>query len=239
MLIVFAQVYLRYRGASVCSPWMRPRPPGHISAGAERARARATATSSTRVYLRGCGASRGREPALADRGGVSPRVRSEPSSTPIATGRRRCISAGAERARLSEGHEAFEEVYLRGCGASTQAGLVDYLAMGVSPRVRSERQGGSRGAGRSGCISAGAERAGGPSQGVPAPMVYLRGCGASPFRMIWTIIDRAGLAAHLLHLCVGTVWSVTPLTMLNTHNRRGSFSRCGVSSSMRTLRPRC
>jgi len=140
---------------------------------------RATSTSATRVYPRGCGATPDRAIQAARNGGLSPRMRGYLRAIVHGHLHPRSIPADAGLPRGARPRAASERVYPRGCGATLNEALDNLKIEGLSPRMRGYRckQPGRRAKRRS--IPADA--------GLPTPdrwpawttWVYPRGCGAT------------------------------------------------------------
>ena len=135
-----------------------PCPHGISSACAERSFVCVSSYTALWDHLRVCGAIRRFRHGAADRGGSSPRVRSDPVASTRLPRPRRIISACAERSKLRDSGLDMWEDHLRVCGAIQY--LFDDLDQlrGSSPRVRSDPHQPGRGRAGAGIISACAER---------------------------------------------------------------------------------
>ena len=171
--------------------------------------------------------------------GLSPRVRSGPSTRYTILPYRGIISACAERTAGSRSYCAAKGDYLRVCGADKMAKIIPVSNEGLSPRVRSGRRH------RMGClgvrriISACAERTSGAGSIGAYGWDYLRVCGADdPFDAVMLLQGglsprvRSGLVVLLGKLRVGGIISAcaerTHLRMKSDCAARDYLRVCGA-----------
>ncbi len=130
-----------------------------------------------RVYLRVCGVTRLAGVCCYSSSGLSPRVRSYPSSAVPATVSAGSISACAELPDTRRSRRKAPRVYLRVCGVTPPPPRPFPPARGLSPRVRSYRHKQPRRQVHRGSISACAELSKSGCLRSGRPWVYLRVCG--------------------------------------------------------------
>ena len=163
------------RAASACTI----RPEGSIPAGAGEPRRAIRAPALGWVYPRGCGGT-GRFAATATTfTGLSPRVRGNHLVVLLAERRHRSIPAGAGEPGASSISPRRSRVYPRGCGGTVCTTWAWAAALGLSPRVRGNRQTWGRKDAAYGSIPAGAGEPPTRPRGVPGSGVYPRGCGGT------------------------------------------------------------
>ena len=179
----FSGLSPRVRGNPAAAPGRRARV-GSIPAGAGQPPCTSRPWRCSRVYPRGCGATRRDRPARSERRGLSPRVRGNRQIDFDVTRGNRSIPAGAGQPCPASARNPRRRVYPRGCGATAAiASRISALA-GLSPRVRGnpQRLRGDRGA--DGSIPAGAGQPRTRSWSGSWRWVYPRGCGATPCRTV-------------------------------------------------------
>ena len=137
------------------------------------------AASTKPVYPRVCGGTVRRRQAWTSMSGLSPRVRGNPHGSSPSSGRRGSIPACAGEPPALIGGGGDSQVYPRVCGGTYRGCPMRRLGIGLSPRVRGNRQGVNGGVQDGGSIPA---CAGEPPEGdvaVPAAGVYPRVCGGT------------------------------------------------------------
>ena len=115
--------------------------PRSIPASAGEPPTRSPISPTERVYPRECGGTVGGERGAVDVGGLSPRVRGNPSTARASTGRARSIPASAGEPTLGKRRAILLRVYPRECGGTGDLALESQELAGLSPRVRGNRSG--------------------------------------------------------------------------------------------------
>ncbi len=153
---------------------------GSIPARAGQPHPRPSRRTWTAVYPRACGATVRLGGAVAERGGLSPRVRGNRATVTVTSRSKRSIPARAGQPGPGRFHRHKHTVYPRACGATEQLDDVNEQWQGLSPRVRGNRRLPGRRHPLHGSIPA---RAGQPNpapEPMPTSTVYPRACGATP-----------------------------------------------------------
>ncbi len=153
--------------------------PGSIPAGAGEPWLCQTWRTWTRVYPRGCGGTPDGAVPVAVCQGLSPRVRGNPVHVYLLSPRSGSIPAGAGEPPDGAGAGCSRGVYPRGCGGTVISPADPLKEMGLSPRVRGNRDGGGDQKRRDGSIPAGAGEPSLPAALLGRRRVYPRGCGGT------------------------------------------------------------
>ncbi len=136
----------------------------------------------TQVYPRVCGGTDGTVQGLQPLDGLSPRVRGNPTKSPVIVTSPRSIPACAGEPQIVVPHLVAVQVYPRVCGGTPRSLKASQTASGLSPRVRGNP---SRQASTSRSWRSIPACAGEPTRAVtPSGMrtVYPRVCGGTPGR---------------------------------------------------------
>ena len=152
---------------------------GSIPAGAGEPPRYRSGSAYARVYPRGCGGTHAGRWIGADTPGLSPRVRGNPRPRRGWRPSRRSIPAGAGEPRRRLLPPSLPRVYPRGCGGTLCTITPALSHMGLSPRVRGNRERRGLPHVAVGSIPAGAGEPGRRARGTPSPRVYPRGCGGT------------------------------------------------------------
>ena len=137
------------------------------------------ARARARVYPRVCGGTWCSRPYHRPASGLSPRVRGNPALRNVSEERIRSIPACAGEPCWSAMPNWCARVYPRVCGGTGQRHRPRLVQLGLSPRVRGNRQGGDAGRVRLGSIPACAGEPSRDSQSPSAAQVYPRVCGGT------------------------------------------------------------
>ncbi len=184
------------------------RGPGSISAHAEQPYGPDANLTMNGVYLRACGAT---VPACRSQNkhqGLSPRMRSNRPLSDCGADYRGSISAHAEQPTTGRRRPGKPGVYLRACGATMLGSHSSRHQTGLSPRMRSNRDGFCHGLPLYGSISAHAEQ----------PEI-----GSAPFRRVRVYLRACG-ATSALSCAYISGWGLSP--RMRSNLRRGSRSLC-------------
>ena len=138
--------------------------------------------SSARVYPRVCGGTRDRSRGCPNRTGLSPRVRGNRVPRAAEPDSARSIPACAGEPSGVRERCCVDRVYPRVCGGTTETETSPRCVRGLSPRVRGNRRGRGRGAGREGSIPACAGEPRSASRCRSRRRVYPRVCGGTATR---------------------------------------------------------
>ena len=131
-----ATVYPRACGATPLLPMRCGYLPGSIPAHAGQPATRGRMLSATTVYPRACGATANRDEPKKRSGGLSPRMRGNPSARRMICFLQRSIPAHAGQPRIFPKAWGCTGVYPRACGATNARGLGTCPSPGLSPRMR-------------------------------------------------------------------------------------------------------
>ena len=148
------------------------------------------------VYPRACGGTERRQRRRSCRQGLSPRVRGNPTATPVPTATPGSIPARAGEPNMGSVNRAPLPVYPRACGGTSTPRSWAITLYGLSPRVRGNPRGLRCDDAPPGSIPA---RAGEPGIRSAAPdqeKVYPRACGGTE-RLIWTVFPPHGLSPRV------------------------------------------
>ena len=129
----------RVRGNQVCS-WRNPRASGPIPACAGQPNQSPGAVLLRGAYPRVCGATGGEQLLLAVHQGLSPRVRGNRTSESVAGSIDGPIPACAGQPRRTPWPPRLWGAYPRVCGATGGQWACNHFGLGLSPRVRGNRQ---------------------------------------------------------------------------------------------------
>ena len=152
---------------------------GSIPACAGEPSSASTARDGAGVYPRVCGGTASAAPRVPRGSGLSPRVRGNPAQGGGAGGAHGSIPACAGEPTTTSRRSCSHEVYPRVCGGTVAASPMTGVDVGLSPRVRGNRERGHDRARRVGSIPACAgEPARRPRPG-SARGVYPRVCGGT------------------------------------------------------------
>ena len=136
----------------------------------------------SRVYPRVCGGTRDRSRGCPNRTGLSPRVRGNRVPRAAEPDSARSIPACAGEPSGVRERCCVDRVYPRVCGGTTETETSPRCVRGLSPRVRGNRRGRGRGAGREGSIPACAGEPRSASRCRSRRRVYPRVCGGTATR---------------------------------------------------------
>ena len=131
------------------------------------------------VYPRVCGGTSCRKGGCHVAVGLSPRVRGNHPAMTFRSARAGSIPACAGEPLYEQRRDCYEQVYPRVCGGTSPTRATSARQMGLSPRVRGNRQGGPLQRLREGSIPACAGEPGTEASRPTGMRVYPRVCGGT------------------------------------------------------------